>query len=137
MIAAQSLSNWSWWIDPNPPLTPYLLWGVLGISTAVLLLALLIIWRYQPSSPALRNYRNSWATLLISCAVGSFVILFARWQMLPYLGLRLLHGADAIVFILYSIWLLIRIFRVRQQIQMEQKNNLLQRYLPKTKNKKI
>ena len=102
----------------------------------MLILAGIITWRYHPSSIVLQEYRQSWVRLITSCALVLSVLVFARWQGLAFLSIRVMQGGLAFVFTVISMYYVVqRVFVFPKKIHAEYAHNTLNMYLPKPKRK--
>lgn len=128
------LTDWSWWIDSRPVPSDIWLWVAFIITLVGGGVALVIKIYYRPHFQALQDLKGSWIKLINYCAFLSLVILFGRWQQLPVLGMRLLHGVIGAVFILIGLMLFLRrLTKTKKQIAQESIEYKLNKYLPKTK----
>lgn len=128
------LTNWIWLSDSRPVSSGFWLSTVLTITLLALVVSFILSKYYQPKFQSLLRHKNSWIKLINYCAFFSLVVLFGRWQQLPYLGMRLLHALIGAVFILVGVLLIIlRLTTIKKKIRQESINNKLNEYLPKIK----
>lgn len=128
--------NWSWWVQPAPPASSVYLYTVVSVCAILFVTATVLAWRYRPTITPLQDYKRGWVQLLASCALGLVVLVFARWQGLAFLSLRVLQGGLACVFVILSLRLIaIRLFSLPQKIHAIRITRTLDTYLPKPKRK--
>lgn len=136
MDIQRTFLNWSWWVQPTPPTSSVYLYTVVGVCIILYVAAIVLAWRYRPSSMVMQNYKRGWIQLITSCAIGLTVLVFARWQGLAYLGSRVLQGGLALVFVIISVrFALARLFVIPKKIQDEHTSTTLSQYLPQQKKK--
>ena len=129
-----TLTSWSWWVDSRPLSSNLWLWTTFIIPLVGIGVALAVKIYYRPRFQALQDLKGSWIKLINYCASLSLVILFGRWQQLPVLGMRLLHGTIGAVFILIGLVLFLRrLTKINKQIAQESVEHKLNKYLPKIK----
>lgn len=128
------LTNWAWLSNSRPISSGFWLSTVLIITLLALVVSFVFGKYYRPEFKSLLNLKNSWIKLINYCAFFSLVVLFGRWQQLPFLGMRLLHVLIGAVFILVGVFLIIlRLTRAKKQIRQKSIENKLNEYLPKIK----
>lgn len=128
------LTNWAWLSDSRLVSSGFWLSATLIITLLALVVSFILSKYYRPGFQSLLDLKNSWIKLINYCAFFSLVVLFGRWQQLPFLGMRLLHALIGAVFILVGVSLIIlRLTRAEKQIRQESVENKLNKYLPKIK----
>lgn len=131
-----TLFSWSWWVQPTPPASSVYLYTVVSVCAILFVTATVLVWRYRPTITPLQNYKHGWVQLISSCALGLTVLVFARWQGLAFLSMRILQGGLAVLFVIFSVRLImIWFFILPKKIHATQVTQTLDRYLPKPKRK--
>jgi|GEM_PF-6098149 len=132
LIDLSKLTDPSYLLDPNPPYQFSGFWPLLGLFVFLFIAALLVTffsWRpwHQPIPKRL-------TTPLWVAASGGLLLLFCRYQSIPYLSARALLFAFTLVSLL---WIAYSLSVMRRELMLEReaedKIERMRKYLPRKK----
>lgn len=136
MYINQTILNQSWWTNPRPRIEIIAFRSEIIISLLAIILAIIIVYIYRNRSVVAQNYSRRWSKLLGYCALSLLMVLFSRWQTLPFLGSHLVEGLIISFFIAGALILFfVKMFKLPKQLALELQEQTTDKYLPKPKGK--
>jgi len=98
----------------------------------LLIVALIIFLTTKKQKSIIKNYFNRIINLLLFIGVAGLILIFCRWQGIPYLGSRLIFYLLLIVFIVWGgfvVWF--RIFIFPKKMAKLREREQIEKYLPR------
>lgn len=98
----------------------------------IILATVILIFQARNKKPIFRNFYNQIVNLFLFTGITGEILIFCRWQGIPYLGSRLMLYILGLVFIIwggYILWFRISVFpgKIKQLKEKEK----FEKYLPK------
>src|SRR3990167_5990504 len=91
----EKLTSWARWIEPFPVGEWKFIWIALGICLGLIILAII-----RKLIPGDQEYKQKIICFLITLSLAGMVLIFFRWQSIPYFSAR-------VVWLGWLIWLVI------------------------------
>jgi len=116
---------------PNPEGLYQYLSIVFGL---LLVIALIIIFLTRKQKQIFKNYFNRIVNILLFAGLTGLILVFCRWQGIPYLGSRLMMYVLLLILIIwgsYTIWYRL-VFLPKKITELKAKERF-EKYLPKKK----
>ena len=128
-----------YWFYSSPPFNQgeLLFYGIFFLI--ILLGAILLKRKYHQKSqefPPYNFFSQKFYSYFLTCTIIGFVLLFFRWQGIPYISSRILLGVDLLIIIITLILFIYYQFKsLPNQISKYQEQQEYQKYIPIPKNK--
>lgn len=135
----KDLAKIDYYFESNPPFDQSEAIFYLIFFTIILIAALVVKKLFSKKCQTISCYdffAKSYFSAIITCTIFAFVLLFFRWQEIPYLSNRTLVLVDLlIVLFIISLTLIYYFKKLPQKITTIQEEENYQKYFPKPKKK--